>query len=88
MVAEAKKVDQSDLTVRKSALRLLLMPSHRRRSISALPTHPRRWSSVTTLGRNRNSCSPISSGTMLTYSHGPHRICQVFLGSWLSNPWM
>jgi hypothetical protein len=25
---------------------------------------------------------------MLTYLHGPHRICQVFQGSWLSTPSM
>jgi hypothetical protein len=78
MVAEATKVTPTDLTI----------PEQRRRSASTLSTQPRRWSSVTTSGRNRNSRSPVSSGTMLTYSHGPHRICLVFLRSWLSTPWM
>jgi hypothetical protein len=90
MVAEAKKVAPTDLVIwNRSAPRPPWTLHHRRRrSTSALPTQPRRWSSVTILGRNRNSRSPISSGTILTYLHGPHQICQVFQGSWLSTPWM
>jgi hypothetical protein len=48
----------------------------------------RRWLSMTTSGTNRNSLSPVSSGTTPTYSHGPHRMCRVFQGSWLSTPWV
>jgi hypothetical protein len=40
------------------------------------------------LMRNRSSSSPVSSGTTLTYLHGPRRICQVFQGGWLSTPSM
>jgi hypothetical protein len=90
MVAEAKKVDPSDLTVPEqkcNVTALAAMPSTKKVCLG-LADQSRRWSSVTTSGRNRNSRSPVSSGTMLTYSHGPHRICQVFLGSWLSTPWM
>jgi hypothetical protein len=60
MVAEAKKVDPSDLTI-----------PEQKRTKTALDAMP----ATKTMGRNRNSRSPVSSGTTLTYSHGPHRIC-------------
>jgi hypothetical protein len=52
-----------------------------RRFASACPTHPRKSSSGPTSTPNRNSCSPVSSGTTLTSSHGAHPICLVSPGS-------
>jgi chitodextrinase len=90
MVAEVAKVSApASPSQSRSALTPPSTPCRRqRRSASALSTQTRRWSSVTTSGRNRNSRSPVSSGITPTYSHGPHRICRVFQASWLSNPWM
>jgi hypothetical protein len=83
MVAEAKKVAPTDLTIpeqKRTETTLDATPATKKVCLG-LADQPRRWSSTTTSGRNRNLRSPVSFGTTLTYSHGPHQICQVFQGS-------
>jgi hypothetical protein len=49
-----------------------------------LARHLRKSSSGPTSTPNRNLCSPVSSGTALTSSHGARTTCPVSPGSWLS----
>jgi hypothetical protein len=55
-----------------------------RRFASVCPMHLRKSSSGPTSTPNRNSRSPVSSGTTLTSSHGVHPIFLVSPGSLLS----
>jgi hypothetical protein len=77
IVAEAKKVDQSDLIVLEqkcTETALGTMPSTKKVCLGL--ADPAMTVVIgDDLGRNRNSRSLVSSGTTLTYSHGPHRIC-------------
>jgi hypothetical protein len=86
MIAQAAKIDQTTLEVPKQKrTSTALDPSPAvKRFASACPTHPRKSSSGPTSTPNKNSCSPVSSGTMLTSSHGVRPTCPVSLRSWLS----
>jgi hypothetical protein len=57
-----------------------------RKFASACPTHPRKSSLRLTSTPNRNSRSPVSSGTTPTSSHGAHPTCPTSPGNWLSTP--
>jgi hypothetical protein len=86
MVAQAAKIDQSTLEVleqKRTSTALDPSPAVKKVCLD-LPAHPRKSSSGSTSTPNRNSRSPVSSGTTLTSSHGAHPTCPVSPGSWLS----
>jgi hypothetical protein len=90
MVAEAKKIASTDLIVseqKRTETALDATPTTKKVCLGL--ADPAKTVFIgDTSGRNRNTRSPVSSWTMLTYSHGPHQICQVFQGSCLSTPWV
>jgi hypothetical protein len=83
MIAEATEVSLSDFTVleQKRTDTALDATPVTKKVYLGLANPKKQWSSAKTSGRNRNSRSPVSSETTLTYSHGPYRIFQVFQGS-------
>jgi hypothetical protein len=90
MVAKAKKVAPTDLTIpeqKRTETALDATPATTKVCFGL--ADPAKTVVISdNLGENRNSRSPVSSRTTLTYSYGPHQICQVFQGSWLNTPWM
>jgi hypothetical protein len=80
MVAQAAKIDQTTLQVpetKRTSTTFWTQVQLSRRFASACPTHPWKLSSGPTSTPNRNSCSQVSLGTTLTFSHGVHLICLV-----------
>jgi hypothetical protein len=88
MVAQAAKIDQTTLEVPEqkcTTTALEASPAVKKVCLS-VPMQPRKSPSGPTLTPNRNSHSLVSSGTMLTSSHGVHPTCLVSPGSWLNTP--
>jgi hypothetical protein len=86
MVAQAAKIDQTTLQVpeqKRTSTALDPSPAVKKVCLTC-PTHPKKLSSGPTSTPNRNSRSPVSSGTTSTFSHGVHPIFLVSLGNWLS----
>jgi hypothetical protein len=90
MVDEAKKVTPTDLTIsEQKGTKTTLDATPATKKVCLGLANPAKTMVISdNLMRNRSSSSPVSSGTTLTYLHGPRRICQVFQGGWLSTPSM
>jgi hypothetical protein len=86
MVAQAAKTTKPLYKCQSRSVQVQLRTEVQlsRRFASACPTHPKKLLSGPTSTPNRNSRSPVSSGTTLTFLHGVHLICLVSPGSWLS----
>jgi hypothetical protein len=84
-LAQAAKIDQTTLEVpEQKHTSTTLDPSPAVKKVClGLPMHPRKSSSGPTSTPNRNSRSPVSSGTTLTSLHGARPTCPVSPGSWL-----
>jgi hypothetical protein len=90
MVAEAAKVTMSDL----------ITPEHKRTNNTLGATLATKkvciglanLEKTVVIGNNRGEKEELAFTSFLrdnaAYSHGPHQICQVFQGSWLSTCWM
>jgi hypothetical protein len=86
MVTQAAKIDQTTQEVpEQKRTTTALDPSPDVKKV-CLSLHPKKSPSRLTSTPNRNSCSHVSSGTMLTSSPEAHPTCPVSPGSWLSTP--
>jgi hypothetical protein len=88
MVAQAVKIDQTTLEVpeQKCTTTALEASLAVKKVCLSVPMQLRKSPSGLTLTPYRNSHSLVSSGTMLTSSHGVHPTCLVSPGSWLNTP--
>jgi hypothetical protein len=86
MVAQAAKIDQTTLEVpEQKRTSTALDPSPAVKKVClGLPDASKEVVIGANLDPNRNSRSPISSGTTLTSSHGARLTCPVSPGSWPS----
>jgi hypothetical protein len=77
MVAEAKKVGPSNMTIpEQKGIETALDAAPSTEKVCLSLADPTKTVIIgDDLGENRNSRSLVSVGTMLTYSHGLHRIC-------------
>jgi hypothetical protein len=88
MVAQAAKIDQTTLEVleqKRTSTTLDPCPAVKKVCLG-LPDASKEIVIGPTSTPNRNSYSPVSTGTTLIFSHGARPTCPASPGSWLSTP--